>query len=202
MENQTSEPKKKGGRPKGSKSGYTMTPAAKAVRDITKGYDASDENRIILQHNMEILSLPEIKDYEDSEAIKTRINEYLNICLKNSYRPTVAGLALALGVNRSTLWKWATGARRDGSETQKVIQQVYRFLNAEYEDSGIMAKGNPVFWIFLLRNHFGYQDSRDIVVSTPDQGDTAKSADDLLAAAALLPDDVIDSVQEEPSDGK
>ena len=107
---------------------------------------------------------------KEPAQVKERIGQYFEICAEDDMKPSVAGMALAFGVHRKTLWAWANGidsaylppASRD------LIKKAYQFLNAQMEDYAQNGKVNPVTAIFLMKNHFGYADKQEVVLTCPE----------------------------------
>ena len=67
------------------------------------GYDLDPgDNTKFLQLNMELFNMEKI-DLHDEEAVAERLNEYFALYAKHDVKPTVAGMAMALGMNRRTL---------------------------------------------------------------------------------------------------
>ena len=85
-------------------------------------------------------------------------------------KPSVAGMALAFGVDRTTLWKWANGvdSKTLPPESRNLIKKAYQLLNAQMENYMQNGKINPVAGIFLMKNNMGYADKQEVVL-TPNQ---------------------------------
>ena len=124
------------------------------------------ENRKYITHSLRMWDW-ETPDMKEPAQVKERIGQYLEICAEDDMKPSVAGMALAFGVHRKTLWAWANGidsaylppASRD------LIKKAYQFLNAQMEDYAQNGKVNPVTAIFLMKNHFGYADKQEVEVT-------------------------------------
>ena len=111
-------------------------------------------------------------DYSDPDAIIERFEEYLAICDELHMRPLMQGTAMALGMNREmfsgivhgryTKWKNIT------PESIHAMQKCHDFLQLNWENQLSTEKGNPVKWIFLGKNHFGYRDQSERVVAHVD----------------------------------
>ena len=110
-------------------------------------------------------------DMKEPAQVKERIGMYLSICAEDDMKPSVAGLALAFGVHRKTLWAWANGIDSDylPPASRDFIKKAYQFLNAQMEDYAQNGKINPVAAIFLMKNHFGYQDKQEVVLTPNNQ---------------------------------
>ena len=128
----------------------------------------------IVQTNMKFMLLPKI-DLHDSEAVKQRIMEYFQIYAEADMKPTVAGMAMALDVDRRRLWEIKTGNyvnvggyKNLPIETVDCIKKAYEILESTMESYANAGKINPVMAIFMMKNHFGYQDKTEYVL-TPNQ---------------------------------
>ena len=150
------------GRPKGSKDGH---PRASRTDMAWSGNDnlKAGDNRKYLRHALVSANLPEI-DIADADQVEERVNWYFNQCLEDDMKPTVSGLCNALGIARRTLYGWGVGEYRRESHTA-VIERAKRVLEEMWEDYAINGKVNPVIAIFLGKNHFGYQDKNEFVLT-------------------------------------
>ena len=122
----------------------------------------------MIQNAMAIYNLPEI-DTNNEEQVRERIGVYFKLCAEREMKPSVSGMAMALGVDRMTLWKWVNGATpskpKGVIDTVKKAYHILNFMIEEYMQNG---KINPVSGIFLMKNNFGYRD-QTVVVVTPNQ---------------------------------
>lgn len=112
---------------------------------------------------LEIYSLPPV-DVTDAKAVDIRIGEYFNIVAKNGMKPSVAGMALALGVDRRRLWEMAQRETK-GKDVSDAIKKGYLILNQLMEDYMQNGQINPVAGIFLMKNNFGYKDQQEMVLT-------------------------------------
>lgn len=129
-------------------------------------------------------------DTNDADQIAERIDEYHAFCIQNDMKPSMVGLALAIGVDRATLWKWENGVESNKPQSIRTLIKKGREIN-ELIMVMMMQNGkiNPVTGIFLLKNNHGYKDQTDVVVTpnNPLQGlDTDRARQNILQA---LPDD-------------
>ena len=124
------------------------------------------DNSKYLRHAMATLNMPPI-DIADEKQVEKRIEWYFNHCIDNEMKPTVKGLCNALGISRNTLRTWYNEEFRANTHAP-IIQKAYNLLEELWEDYMLNGKINPVSGIFLGRNHWGYQDKIDLVV-TPNQ---------------------------------
>ena len=159
------------------------------------------DNAMYIRQGLRLLNLPTI-DLHDPVAVQDRINEYFNIVAENGNKPTVVGLGLALnGMDRQTLWEIRTGKYRNGPKkvpyglppaVTDLIKKTYKMMEELWENYMQNGKINPVSGIFLGKNHFGYQDKQDVVV-TPAAPETDYNARDIADRYQLPPSDSSDS---------
>lgn len=127
------------------------------------------DNSKSLSDMMYIYNLPKI-DINDDQEVEERIQHYFNYCISKDIKPGVEGLAMAIGVSRATLWDWEAGRSRMMSSTSRsdLIKKAKQFLALYMENLSQNGKINPITAIFLMKNHFGYADKQEVIV-TPNQ---------------------------------
>src|SRR5690606_24664583 len=117
--------------------------------DLTQG-----DNRQAISDMLHVYSMPPI-DTDSDEAVEQRIFEYFQYCIEKDIRPGVEGMAMALGVNRRTLWDWETGNRRGNSIVRAdIIKKAKQFIALYLENLAQNNKIYPATWIFLMKNHY------------------------------------------------
>lgn len=150
---------------------------------LPEGLKATDNVNFTL-HNLDIVALKPIDARLCSEEqLQKRCFEYLEICLRNDMKPSLAGLALALNVSRQTLINYITGASQITKENEAVLRKFSTFLNALLEDYIQNGKMNPVSAIFIAKNNFGYKDAQEYIVNNATQ---EASPESLIEEANLL----------------
>lgn len=152
------------------------------------------DNAKYTRHNLELFRLTPLS-LDNAEETAERTALYFQICERNDMKPSVAGYALAIGIDRTTLWKIVSGVSVKPVDVRNVLKRAYYMLNAQMEDYMQNGKINPVAGIFLSKNAFGYVDKQEIEVSanteqtaTPEELD-AKYRDALPADFAVNDDD-------------
>lgn len=145
------------------------------------------DNRKFISHSMEIAKLPPINTNK-AEEVEERVMEYFSICIKNDMKPNMPGMALSLGTERQTLWRWINGVESNKpQEVRDTLKKAVSLLNIQMEDYMQNGKINPVSGIFLMKNNMGYQDKQEVIV-TPNQV-TEQTETNLLEESNLLPED-------------
>lgn len=93
---------------------------------------------------------------QDVAEINNRLGEYFKICTDNCILPTVESMGLVLGVSRQTMWKW----QQAECEAGMLVGRAKEVINAVIATATISGKVNPVYSIWLQKNHFGYSDTQ------------------------------------------
>ena len=163
------------------------------------------DNTMYLHQSLELMNLPTI-DLHDVVAVQERINEFFNIMAKYDTKPTVAGMALALGMDRRRLWAIRNDQPTGGSGYESAlppgvadsIKKAYILMENLWENYMQNGKINPVSGIFLGKNNFGYQDKTEYVVTPNVQQDNYDP--DSIRQRYLI--DSADSGSDSDSDGE
>lgn len=105
-------------------------------------------------------------DTDDPDQVADRIDQYHCFCMQHDMKPSVVGLAMAIGVDRSTLWKWENGVESNKPQAVRNLIKKAREINEIIMDQMMQnGKINPVTGIFLLKNNHGYKDQQDVVIT-------------------------------------
>jgi len=176
----------KRGRPKGSGGNERPDLSWNGNKDLQKG-----DNRKYLRHALASWDLPQI-DISDASQVEQRINWYFEHCADDDMKPTVTGLCNALGIDRQTFYNWGVGKYRntESSAHLDLVKKARSILEELWEDYMLNGKINPVSGIFIGKNHFGYADKQEVVV-TP-SGSLGDDARDIKALEQQYVDSVVD----------
>ena len=134
---------------------------------------------------LELMRLPEI-DIRNIDELNQRLDDYFMLMGERDVKPTVAGMAMALGVHRRTLWAIANDGQMGGkgnlpnlpADCTHSIKKAYHMMELMWEEYMVHGKINPVTGIFLAKNNFGYQDKQEMVL-TPNTENAAQSPQEL-----------------------
>ena len=134
---------------------------------------------------LELMRLPKI-DIRNIDEVNQRLDDYFMMMGREDVKPTVAGMAMALGVHRRTLWAIANDGQMGGrgnlpnlpDTVTHSIKKAYSMMELMWEEYMVHGKINPVTGIFLAKNNFGYQDKLEMVL-TPNTSDTVLSPQEL-----------------------
>ena len=157
-------------KPRGKNIGETLAPQTEP-----------GDNAKYLLVSMKLAALPDI-DLHDVAQVQARLEEYFKIQAENDLKPTVAGMGLALGVDRRRLWEIKTGNAKAYDLPTAVsdsIKRAYEIMENLWENYMQNGKINPVSGIFLGKNNFGYQDKTEYVVTPNMNNDSDYNAEDI-----------------------
>ena len=148
----------------------------------------SGDNTKYIAVSMELTDLPAI-DLHDPKQVEDRLRDYFNIHMRYDMKPTVVGMAMALGngITRQTLWAIKNDQPSGGagyktalpSEVADSIKKAYLLLENLWENYAQNGKMNPVTSIFLGKNNFGYSDKQEYVLTPNTQSDNDYDADSI-----------------------
>ena len=149
------------------------------------GQEPGDNTRIV-QTSMKFFDMPKV-DLHDPAAVHDRLCEYFAIYGEADLKPTVAGMAMALGVDRRRLWAIANDQPTGGTgkpmqlpkETADLVKKAYEILETSMENYANAGKINPVMAIFMMKNHFGYQDKTEYVLTPNQKTESDYDADEI-----------------------
>ena len=79
------------------------------------------DNARYVGHALACWNLPPL-NLDDDAAVAERIQWFFKHCIEDDMKPTVMGLANALGVSRQTLYDWSKGRRR-GEKSDRALRQ-------------------------------------------------------------------------------
>lgn len=155
-------------------------------RDIMLEAVAESPTSDILEAGVEVYNLPKI-DLCDRDAVRQRLSEFFSIYARRGLRPTVAGMAMSLGIDRRRLWEIRTGRAKElgrqemaiPREVRDEIKDAYNIMENLWESYMVSGKLNPVTGIYIGRNQFGYLDRIDYNVNVPVE-EPVRTADEIL----------------------
>ena len=131
------------------------------------GFNAKGEELSEKMRKLKVIyDMPKI-NLDSDEEVEQRINEYFEYCIEAQLRPTVEGLGLAIGVNRSTLYNWEVKKTRAGLNDFRynIIKKAKDYIAFLMSDLVMENKINPVTWIFYAKNYFQMSDRQEVVLT-------------------------------------
>lgn len=128
-----------------------------------------DSNSRTIAFTMELYKLPSI-DNGSEDAVSSRIDEFFAICSSHGMRPMAGGLALSLGMDKSTLWRMANDVTVGGRlgftpSTCALVKSAVIFIDTNFEQL-LMDARNPVPAIFYAKSNLGWREAPSETVVT------------------------------------
>lgn len=162
-----------------AENGLEIKPPGKRPDNLARNKEHAKpgDNARYLRHSIAMWNLP-VLDISDPEAVRERITWYFTHCMENDMKPTVTGLSLSLGVNKDVLNDWASGRMR-GATHGEMVKQAKMVIEDQMNSYMENGKINPVAGIFLMKNHFGYRDQQEHVLTPNMSMGEAVDADEM-----------------------
>ncbi len=134
------------------------------------------------QNLKETFSREPVRKGDLSEIIH-RTEKFIENRIQAGRLPTVEGWAVALGVDRSTVFRWI----RDSSDYKvhsymKVVREYFSDVAASAAISGQI---NPVPWIFYSKNMYEYADKTEVVLSPANPIEPPRDPEEIAKRYAL-----------------
>jgi len=158
---------KKTGRPKGSKSGYTMSDKALAQRhtyspiiQATRPYTGEDidYNARQIQHILHIQEIASTVDKNDPVSLRNAFYQYLALCGQDGFKVGNLAAYSAMGVDRYTVTSWTKSPREEYRELARLVKTTCSLAR---ESMVADQKINPVVGIFWQRNFDGLRNDTE-----------------------------------------
>jgi hypothetical protein len=139
-----------------------------------------EELRKTMQKLKVVYDWPKIDLNSDKEC-EDRISLYFDYSMQNGLRPTIEGLALAVGIDRRTVWDWENKVSRSqpGSSRSDIIKKAKDYIAFLMSNEVMNGNINPVTWIFYAKNYFGMKDTQDINIIPTNPNDAQVPIDDI-----------------------
>ena len=175
--------KKKTGRPKGSKSGYTVSEKALAQRKENgrvlttapiETPEQMDYNTRLINHIMQIQEIATHADRNDINTLKSCFINYLKLCQANGF--PVQNLAAYSAMGFPGNFHFESFCRKDDPERKALYTFVKSTCSMFREGLVSDGKLNPVIGIFWQRNFDGLRNDTEQQQSAQEQDDDAYSS--------------------------
>lgn len=146
-------------------------------------------NADIMETGLKVMNLPTLDIVNCStEELQDRINEFFMLYGQKEIKPPLNGLAVAINIDRRRIHEIANGDTSNATYLTKskvdLVKKAYNMLTMLWENYMLAGKINPVSGIFLGKNHWGYSDKSEVVV-TPNTAQEDYNAADIAAKYAL-----------------
>ena len=111
-------------------------------------------NKLILAHIKKLQAIPK-PHVQFPTTIEKACEEYFALCQYDGVKPSVAGLSVALGTNRTTLLSWVRG--EVSIESADVIQRYFNLLEVFDETALKDNRVNALAGVFNAKNNYDYK---------------------------------------------
>ena len=195
-------PKRKRGRPKGSKNKPGVTKAAISLVDPKTGVVVSNnaaQSQIIarmgdervtafVQYHMDMLQMRQGVDRKNVPDLYNRFYRYLAYCAEKGIIPNNMNAYFAIGITKQDVSLWNAGQR--SPEHKQFAEDIKQFFASIHEQAGGEGIVNPILSIYWSKSHDGMSDNPRVEVTVTDPlGDRASSAEIAKKYEGILPDD-------------
>lgn len=152
-------------------------------RDNVKGFNNEVRKRVF---NPSGVGRPYA--FSSMEQLKEDIGSYFDACNEYDIMPTVANLALWLGVNVDTLYEHKNNSMSPFSD---VIKNVFNYMHTLMQGGTLSGDINPVTYIFLSKNYYGMRDDKNIQVSATNDSSSPNAQETASALRKQLEEESI-----------
>lgn len=123
---------------------------------------------------------------ETEDELKERIHQYFSFCADKNFRPGIESLALALGVDRVTYWRWCNMDIHVSQEWSDICKSARQSIVAFIEASANSGHLSPPIAIFALKNLANWKDTISFEDANPMSEERQRKMDfDKLSAYRL-----------------
>lgn len=115
--------------------------------------------------------------FDNVEKLENEIVDYFSLCDRTDTVPTITGMATWLHCNRDTIYAHANDSNSPFSD---VFKNAINACHLSLENGAIDGKVNSVVYIFMGKNYFNLEDSKNITV-TPATSNSTNSQETMDA---------------------
>ena len=202
IENLQNPPKRKRGRPKGSKNKPGVTKAAISLVDPKTGVVVSNnaaQSQIIarmgdervtafVQYHMDMLQMRQGVDRKNVPDLYNRFYRYLSYCAEKGIIPNNMNAYFAIGITKQDISVWNAGQR--SPEHKQFAEDIKQFFASIHEQAGGEGIVNPILSIYWSKAHDGMVEASKLeVVNTDPLGEKQSSEQIAQKYADILPED-------------
>lgn len=195
-------PKRKRGRPKGSRNKPGVDKAAHSLIDPKTGIVVSNnaaQSQVIakmgdervsafVQYHMDMLKMRQGVDKKNVPDLYNRFYLYLAYCAEHGVIPNNMNAYFAIGIVRQDISAWKAGTRT--AEHKQFAEDITQFFASIHEQAGGEGIVNPILSIYWSKAHDGMIEAQKVeVVNTDPLGEKQSSSEIAQKYADILPED-------------
>lgn len=196
-------PKRKRGRPKGSKNKPGVTKAATTLIDPKTGIavrNTAMQSQVLakmgdervtafVQYHVDMLKMRQGVDKKNVPDLYARFINYLEYCAEHGILPNNMNAYFAIGIVKQDISMWKNG-QSGTPEHRKFAEDVSQFFASIHEQAGAENMVNPILSIYWSKAHDGMSDNPRVEVTVNDPlGEKTSSAEIANRYKDILPDD-------------
>ena len=195
-------PKRKRGRPKGSRNKPGVDKAAHSLIDPKTGIVVNNnaaQSQIIarmgdervsmfVQYHMDMLQMRQGVDKKNVPDLYQRFYRYLAYCAEKGIIPNNMNAYFAIGITKQDVSLWNAGQR--SPEHKQFAEDIKQFFASIHEQAGGEGIVNPILSIYWSKAHDGMVEAQKLeVVNTDPLGEKQSSEQIAQKYAGILPED-------------
>ena len=195
-------PKRKRGRPKGSRNKPGVDKAAHSLIDPKTGIVVNNnaaQSQIIarmgdervsmfVQYHMDMLQMRQGVDKKNVPDLYQRFYRYLAYCAEKGIIPNNMNAYFAIGITKQEISLWNAGQR--SPEHKQFAEDIKQFFASIHEQAGGEGIVNPILSIYWSKAHDGMVEAQKLeVVNTDPLGEKQSSEQIAQKYAGILPED-------------
>ena len=195
-------PKRKRGRPKGSRNKPGVDKAAHSLIDPKTGIVVNNnaaQSQIIarmgdervsmfVQYHMDMLQMRQGVDKKNVPDLYQRFYRYLAYCAEKGIIPNNMNAYFAIGITKQEISLWNAGQR--SPEHKQFAEDIKQFFASIHEQAGGEGIVNPILSIYWSKAHDGMVEAQKLeVVNTDPLGEKQSSEQIAQKYADILPED-------------
>lgn len=116
--------------------------------------------------------------WKNVEELETQLEEYFELCDKTATIPTITAIATWLHCSRELIYRHANNVNSPFHDTLKTVINI---CHTSLENGAVDGKVNSIVYIFMGKNYFNLEDSKNITV-TPNTGDSGTNGHETMNA--------------------
>ena len=202
IEEMQNPPKRKRGRPKGSRNKPGVDKAAHSLIDPKTGIVVNNnaaQSQVIakmgdervtafVQYHMDMLKMRQGVDKKNVPDLYNRFYLYLAYCAEHGIIPNNMNAYFAIGIVRQDISAWKAGTRTQ--EHKQFAEDITQFFASIHEQAGGEGIVNPILSIYWSKAHDGMIEAQKLeVVNTDPLGEKQSSSEIAQKYADILPED-------------
>ena len=101
--------------------------------------------------------------FKDREECFNEVSEYFKLCNDNNMQPTIASLAVFIGVHRDTIYSLA---KNPNCQYSDILQKAINICHSFLENGALSGAIAPLLAIFYSKNYYGLTDNSTVNLTT------------------------------------